>query len=179
MILGVAIDSDRRKRSTTSPKWERFHDTNPNLKAKNPMLLYIQWVHWLCSIIMILGVAIDSDWRKRSTTSPKWERFQDINSNLKAKNPMLYIQWVHFQLLITSARTCQFFKTVHFFFSVHFIFLIHHYWNIYFRLWSWEFSAGFQAVVEVISSLFLQTMKGWKQYLLLRKMQQEEHIKLK
>ena len=40
MRLGVAINSDQRKRLTTSPRWEEFQDTNPKHKSGESNVLH-------------------------------------------------------------------------------------------------------------------------------------------
>ncbi|KAJ8636737.1 hypothetical protein MRB53_011004 [Persea americana] len=39
-MLGVAIDSDQRKRLTASPRWERLQDTNPKPKSEESNVLH-------------------------------------------------------------------------------------------------------------------------------------------
>ncbi|XXG54594.1 hypothetical protein AAC387_Pa03g2434 [Persea americana] len=70
MMLGVAINSDQRKRLTASPAMAMpvYSAAAPNTINRQLPSSKMPWLY--STISMMLGVAIDSDQRKRLTTSP-------------------------------------------------------------------------------------------------------------
>ncbi|KAJ8636725.1 hypothetical protein MRB53_010992 [Persea americana] len=86
MMLGVAINSDQRKWLTVLPAVAMPVYGAPAPNTINHQLPSSK-MPWSCNTIsMMLGVAIDSDQRKRLAASPIWERFQDTNPNLGVVN---------------------------------------------------------------------------------------------